>query len=94
MLTPRQRAGRMNQRKSMGITPEGREKLRQAARTNRPWEHSTGPRTAEGKSRSRMNAYVDGRTTLRRKLRALRAERLEMAAYLAGLSEADILRQF
>jgi len=38
------------------------EKLRQAEIIQRvkPWEKSTGPRTVEGKEKSKMNAYQDG----------------------------------
>ena len=48
-------AGRRNRKKWKGFTPEGLERLRQAALTNRPWEHSTGPRTPEGKARVAAN---------------------------------------
>ena len=41
-------------------TPEGLQRLREAAQRNRPWEHSTGPRTPEGKARSRGNALWMG----------------------------------
>jgi hypothetical protein len=50
----------MNRKKRKGITPKGREALRQAALNNRPWEHSTGPRTWWGKQRSRENALQHG----------------------------------
>jgi len=43
-------AGRLNRRKRGEITPEGREKLRQTALRNKPWQFSTGPKTAEGKA--------------------------------------------
>lgn len=42
-------AGRRNRCKRGPLTDEGRERLRAAARENRPWEHSTGPRTEMGK---------------------------------------------
>ena len=42
-------AGRRNWLKRKGLTPDSRERLRQAAFANRPWQHATGPRTAEGK---------------------------------------------
>jgi hypothetical protein len=48
-------AGRLNHAKRRGLTPEGREQLRQAALRNKPWRHSTGPRTPEGKARAAAN---------------------------------------
>jgi hypothetical protein len=54
-LTPRQRAGRLNQLKSKGLTDAGREQLRQTALRNRPSQFSTGPKTAAGKARSAAN---------------------------------------
>ena len=59
-LTPRQIAGRNNRKKRKGLTLEGKEALRQAALSNRPWEYSTGPRTRWGKMRSRENALQHG----------------------------------
>ena len=41
-------------------TPERRARQTQAIRRWRPWEHSTGPRTAEGKARSARNAFKGG----------------------------------
>ena len=38
----------------------GLEALRAAARRDRPWEKSTGPRTADGKRRSSQNAWKRG----------------------------------
>jgi hypothetical protein len=37
------------------LTPEGRSRLRQSALVNRPWLHSTGPKTPEGKARVAQN---------------------------------------
>ncbi len=48
-------AGRLNRMRREGLTAEGRERLRQTALKNRPWEASTGPRTAEGKARAARN---------------------------------------
>lgn len=59
-LTPRQKAGRENRKKWRGISPEGREKLRRSALTSKPWQHSTGPRTTEGKRVSRANGLKHG----------------------------------
>jgi hypothetical protein len=37
------------------LSPEARERLRQAALRNQPWRASTGPRTPEGKARAAAN---------------------------------------
>ena len=42
------------------FSPDGLEALRLTALRSRPWERSTGPRTAEGKARSRWNAWKHG----------------------------------
>lgn len=73
-LTPRQVAGRLNQKKSKGLTDDGRVALREAALRNQPWRHSTGPRTETGKMRSRGNALKTGRyafTALPEELKAI-----------------------
>ena len=41
-------------------TPESRAKQAELIRRWRPWEQSTGPKTAEGKAVSSMNARVHG----------------------------------
>ncbi len=56
-------ANRRNLRKAGQLTEDGRARLREAARRNRPWEHTTGPRTAEGLARSSKNALKHGRDT-------------------------------
>jgi hypothetical protein len=43
-------------RNATWLTAAGREKLRQAALTQKPWLHSTGPRTPEGKAKVGLNA--------------------------------------
>ena len=43
-----------------GWTPERRARQAAAIRRWRPWEDSTGPRTAAGKARSARNAYTGG----------------------------------
>jgi len=48
-------AGRRNRQKRGPLTPQGRERLRQAALENKPWLRATGPRTPEGKARSAAN---------------------------------------
>lgn len=56
------------------LTPEGRERLRRAALANRPWEHSTGPRTAAGKATAAGNA-----TRLQKGEKSVRQLRTELA---------------
>jgi hypothetical protein len=65
-------AGRLNRQKRRGLTPEGRERLRQAALACRPWLHASGPKTVEGKARSAQNGR--GRQVGEPSGRALRGE--------------------
>jgi hypothetical protein len=51
-----------------GWTPERRARQSAAIRNWRPWEHATGPRTAEGKARTCRNGFKGGH---RERLRAL-----------------------
>jgi len=53
--------------KSTGWTPERRERQRAAITRWKPWKHSTGPKTANGKARSSRNAERGQR---REKIRA------------------------
>ena len=47
--------GRLNRMKRKGLTPQGREKLRQTALLHQPWRFSTGPRTPAGKAQAALN---------------------------------------
>jgi len=47
-------------------TEERKIKLARAIRRWHPWEHSTGPRTAEGKARASRNAYRGGHRQIQR----------------------------
>jgi hypothetical protein len=47
--------GRQNRMKWKGLTPQGREKLRQSALLHQPWRCSTGPRTPAGKAQAALN---------------------------------------
>jgi hypothetical protein len=38
-----------------GLSPQGREKLRQSALLSQPWRFSTGPRTPAGKAQAALN---------------------------------------
>lgn len=51
-----------------GWTSERRARQAELIRTWKPWEQSTGPRTAEGKARTARNGYKGG---MREKLREL-----------------------
>jgi hypothetical protein len=58
-----------------GWSVERRARQAQAIRQWRPWEHATGPRSAEGKARSARNAYRGGyRQTWRAVCKLLNAE--------------------
>jgi hypothetical protein len=50
-------AGRLNGAKRRPWSNEDRQRLRTQCLERRPWERSTGPRTAEGKYRARANGY-------------------------------------
>lgn len=66
--------------KANGWTLERREAQRAAVTRWRPWERSTGPRTAEGKAVASRNADRGGkRAKLRAAVRELRAMMAEMA---------------
>lgn len=43
-----------------GWTQERRQKQSEAIKRWKPWEKSTGAKTAEGKEKSKMNAYKHG----------------------------------
>jgi hypothetical protein len=59
--------------RASGWTQERRQRQREAIRNWRPWQLSTGPRTAAGKRRSSGNADKGGRReALRAELRHFR----------------------
>src|SRR4051794_25828876 len=78
-------AGRRNWARGKGFTPEGIERLRLAALANRPWEHSTGPRTASGKAKSARNGRV--RQKGPRSVRQLRAELAEFKLLITQMRD-------
>jgi hypothetical protein len=57
-----------------GWTEERRRRHSAAIRRWKPWEHSTGPRTAEGKARSSRNAYKGSKRWALRELARLLAQ--------------------
>ena len=62
-----------------------RQRLRLAALQNRPWEHSTGPRTAAGKARVALNGKQQqlGSVSVRERLLELAGVR-ELIVQLAS----------
>ncbi len=78
-------AGRRNQRKSQGLTPEGRERLRQAALKNRPWKFAKGPQSPAGKARVAPNGKL--RQKGQRSTREIQAELSEMRVLLRQMQE-------
>src|SRR5262249_33482620 len=80
-------AGRLNRTKRGPLTPEGREKLRQSALHNRPWEHSTGPRTPAGRAQSRINGKK-GSQKGPLSVREVRAALVEVRELIRQMQEA------
>jgi hypothetical protein len=76
-------AGRQNRAKGNGLTPAGRERLRQATLRRRPWRFSTGPRAPAGKARSAENGRARQRGPA--SVRRLRAELADVRALLGEL---------
>jgi hypothetical protein len=61
-----------------GWTPERRARQSEAIRRWRPWERSTGPKTAQGKTRVSRNAYRGGHRAILRALARLLKELPEL----------------
>ena len=56
-----------------GWTPQRKAKQAQAIQEWKPWQHATGPKTAQGKARVSRNAYKGGkRPALRQSIAVLR----------------------
>jgi len=69
------------------MSPEGRARVRAAALLHKPWERSTGPRTAEGKARSARNSRPRSDQPCIRELRA------ELAGVFALVSRMEATRR-
>lgn len=80
-------AGRLNRLKRKSLSQATREALRQAAFRNRPWLHTTGPRTAAGKAVSARN----GKTRQKGPM-SVRERRRELAPATSLLAEMSALR--
>src|SRR5262249_6931473 len=77
-------AARANRAKRRGLTPEARLRLREAALANKPWEHSTGPRTPQGKLQAVRNGKVRQRGPVStRELKAMVSGAAELITQLA-----------
>ena len=70
-------AGRLNRAKCQGLTEAGRQRLREAALANRPWQFSTGPRTAAGKALRGRDRPAPGKPGLCRPANSRRTRRPE-----------------
>ena len=78
-------AARANRAKRRGLTPEGRLRLREAALANKPWEHSTGPRTPQGKLQAVRNGKVRQKGPIStRELKAMASGAAELVTQLAA----------
>ena len=77
-------ANRRNRAKRKGLSPAGREKLRQTALKHRPWRFSTGPRTPEGKAKAALSCKR--RRKGAKSVRELRTEMGELNALLIGMA--------
>ena len=85
-LSPRQIAAKLNRSKRKGLTAEGRQRLIDTAHQNKPWTHSTGPKTAIGKARVAVNARGRQRGPHSvRELRRLIGEARDLAMSMAAL---------
>lgn len=82
----RSATAKRNRAKRKGITPEGREKLRETALRNQPWKFSTGPRTAAGKARVARNGKL--RQIGARSVRELHADLAELRMMATALRES------
>lgn len=75
--------------RSNGWTPERRQRQAALIRATRPWEHSTGPRTPEGKRRSSRNAVRGGQREQEREGLRRTQRLLSLALYARFAMTAD-----
>ena len=85
VFTREQLADRGRQRKRQDLTREGLRSLREAALRNKPWLHSTGPKTPEGKARASQNGRYRQTDDMSRRERE--AELSEMNALVTAMTE-------
>jgi hypothetical protein len=80
-------AGRLNRTKRKGITPEGRERLRQTALQHQPWRFACGPKTEAGKAKVARNGKK--RQIGPRSVREVRAELRAVRELLRQMRQAQ-----
>ena len=73
------------------LSPEGRERLRQAALAGRPWLHARGPTTPQGKARSAENGR--GRQVGESSVRELRRQVAAVGGLAADMAALRRLAQ-
>ena len=78
-------AGKANRRRRRPLTAAGRERLRGAALQQRPWEHSTGPRSAAGKAQAVRNGKR--RQVVPRSVREMRADLRAVRCLIQTMAE-------
>lgn len=81
-------AGKRNRLRRGPLSPAGRQRLRDAALRNRPWEFSTGPRTVAGKAAAANNGREHQKGTT-----SVRQQRAAMAEAIAIVSKLKKLRK-
>jgi hypothetical protein len=79
-------AGKRNRQRRKGLTPAGRERLRQQALTQQPWQHASGPTTSAGKAQAARNGKTRqrGEQSVRERKGLLRALHLLMGGMSAA----------
>jgi hypothetical protein len=75
--------------KRKGLTPQGREKLRQTALLHQPWRYSTGPRTPAGKAQAALNAK--SRQMGLRSFREIKADLADVRSLLREMRDSRML---
>jgi hypothetical protein len=70
------------------LTESGRQRLRDAALRNQPWQFSTGPRSPEGKAKAAMNGHNH-----RSEPQSRRQLLIGLAGVTSFLGEMALLRQ-
>ncbi len=71
--------------KRKGLSPQGRQRLREAALQNRPWLKATGPRTPQGKTRAAQNNKSQQKGPL--SVRELRSRLAELRLLASDMQE-------